>query len=180
MTSATTGPSDSTGVRELAALPQAIAPGRDLWPQIAAVLAPPPNSVGAAPQAPRKRAAVRWVPRLLLASVPVLVAVTVWIWFEFGGSTVTHTGERLVWAPSGPADRRVVSAPAQVASLAAGLRPEVSASLAAIHTAQSGIKAAMAADGESPLLREMLASTRREEARVLMAAQHADELAGQR
>jgi hypothetical protein len=170
------GPKDS--VTTLRDLPQAIEPGRDLWPQIEAQIGR--NGVRAVAGSSRRGAAVplRW---LAAAAMVGCVAVGVWI----GRSALPGVAP----APLAPALRPEsgalptawVSDPryqrsheelmrslgAQVAALPPASRAKVMASLTTIRQAKQELESALGKDPGNALLQELLVNTYQDEMRVL-------------
>jgi hypothetical protein len=174
------GPKDR--VTTLRDLPQAIEPGRDLWPEIEARIAgrgaasPAPVTAGGARRgAP---APLRW---LAAAAMVGCVAVGVWI----GRSVVPGAGPvplapvtrpvsgtvQAAWV-SDPRYRRaheelMRSLGTQLATLPPASRAKVMASLATIHQAKQQLESALGKDPGNALLQELLVNTYQDEMRVL-------------
>jgi hypothetical protein len=171
------GPKDS--VTTLRDLPQAIEPGRDLWPQIEAQIGR--NGVRAVAAGGSRRGAAVPLQWLAAAAMVACVAVGVWI----GRSALPGVAPApLAQAPrpeSGALQTAWVSDPryqreheqlmrslgAQVAALPPASRAKVMASLATISQAKQEIESALGKDPGNALLQELLVNTYQDEMRVL-------------
>ncbi len=172
-------------IKSLRDLPQDIAPPRDLWPQIAAQIAPAaqaPTSDAARPAAAGRIVRMRW-----LAAAAMLACLAVGMWIDRslllprveGGalSVGTHA------TPGAPANLDVayVSDPryqrqraalldalqGQLQALPPGTRTKVLASLATIDKAKQDLQSALGKDPGNALLQELLVNTYQDEMRVL-------------
>jgi hypothetical protein len=182
---------DARKVGSLRELPQAIEPGRDLWPHIAARLneiqAAAPPVTGAQLIPPRLRGMrLRW---LAAAAMVASVAVGVWIGRSLLPLAPAASGEASMSAPYGlgaatgatALDAAYVSDPryareravllrslqARLAALPPPARAKVMASLAAIAKAKEDLERALGKDPGNALLQELLVNTYQDEMRVL-------------
>ena len=174
------GPRDS--VMTLRDLPQAIEPGRDLWPQIESQIAgrgaavPMPVAAGAARR--RTAAPLRW---LAAAAMVGCVAVGVWIGRSMlpgsgpaplaRGTRPESAAMQTAWV-SDPRYQRereqlMRSLGAQLAALPPASRAKVMASLATISKAKQELESALGKDPGNALLQELLVNTYQDEMRVL-------------
>jgi hypothetical protein len=179
-------------VSSLRDLPQAIAPGRDLWSQIEAEISAP--SAAAAPGASGGRRAVftRGRPWLAAAAMVSCVAIGVWIGRAgLPGSAPVTVGPGAAPIPESGAmlDAAYVSDPryqrehaalmkslqAQLATLPAPTRAKVMASLATIGHARRELEEALGRDPSSALLQELLVNTYQDEMRVLTDVREASD-----
>src|SRR5580658_580952 len=192
---------DERQVSSLRELPQAIEPGRDLWPGIAArineIQAAAPSVTGANPIPPRRSGArLRW---LAAAAMVASVAVGVWIGRsvvprEGGQGTgvasklTAQTGATDPGAPTAldtayEADPRyqhqraalLGSLQAQLAKLPPASRAKVMASLETIWHAKQDLEQALGKDPGNALLEELLVNTYQDEMRVLTDVHEASE-----
>jgi hypothetical protein len=197
-----TGPrdGDESKVSSLSQLPQAIEPGRDLWPQIEAQLqavqAAAPPATGAQTSLARRRVArLRW---LAAAAMVASVAVGVWI----GRSLLPPVGRgaaapQAVSTPPGYAAATGASAldaayvsdpryareraallrslPARLAALPPPARAKVMASLATLKKAKEDLESALGKDPGNALLQELLVDTYQDEMRVLTDVREASD-----
>jgi hypothetical protein len=197
-----TGPRDGDDrkVTALSQLPQAIEPGRDLWPQIEAQLqaiqAAAPPVTGAQTILARQRGArLRW---LAAAAMVASVAIGVWI----GRSLLPSVGpaaavQGAVGTPPGFAavtgasaldaayvsDPRYArqraallrSLPARLAALPPPARAKVMASLATLKKAKEDLESALGKDPGNALLQELLIDTYQDEMRVLTDVREASD-----
>ncbi len=183
---------DERQVSSLRELPQAIEPGRDLWPGIAArineIQAAAPSVTGANPIPPRRSGArLRW---LAAAAMVASVAVGVWIGRSLlppvgngapapqamstppGYSAVTGASALDAAFVSDPRYARqraalLRSLPARLAALPPPARAKVMASLAALKKAKEDLESALGKDPGNALLQELLVDTYQDEMRVL-------------
>jgi len=174
-------------IKSLSDLPQDIAPPRDLWPQIAAQIAPSadaarPRGLTRSPVAGRS-VRLRW---LAAAAMVACLAVGVWVdrsllplrTMSGGGASSVSTA-----TPGAPTslDVAYVSDPryqrqhaallsslqAQLSALPPGTRTKVLASLATIGKAKQDLESALGKDPGNALLQELLVNTYQDEMRVL-------------
>jgi hypothetical protein len=182
---------DERQVSSLRELPQAIEPGRDLWPGIAArineIQAAAPSVTGANPIPPRRSGArLRW---LAAAAMVASVAVGVWIGRSLlppvghaptlqamstppGYGAVTGASALDAAYVSDPRYARqraalLRSLPARLAALPPPARAKVMASLAALKKAKEDLESALGKDPGNALLQELLVDTYQDEMRVL-------------
>jgi hypothetical protein len=169
-------------VKSLGELTGAIAPARDLWPEIERQIA----ASRAAPVAPRRRSVPpRW---LAAAAMVACVAVGVWIGRGFlpgapppvpgnaqapqhdtGLSPPTMLDAKYVSDPRYQRERTALlqSAQAQIAALPPPARAKVLASLKALQGAKEDLEQALGKDPSNALLQELLVNTYQDEMRVL-------------
>jgi hypothetical protein len=175
-------------INSLGDLPQDIAPARDLWPAIAAQIAPGADAVKASdaarvPPVAGSIVRLRW---LAAAAAVACLAVGVWIDRSLlplpqvnGGAPTASTHA----TPGAPAslDVAYVSDPryqrqraallgslrAQLNALPPGTRTKVLASLATIGKAKEDLESALGKDPGNALLQELLVNTYQDEMRVL-------------
>ena len=174
------GPKDS--VMTLRDLPQAIEPGRDLWPQIEARIAghgaasPAPAAAGVA-----RRRTVAARAYLAAAAMVGCVAVGVWV----GRSVLPGAGPAPLAQAARPESGAMLTAwvsdpryqreheqlmrslGAQLAALPPASRAKVMASLATISKAKQELEGALGKDPGNALLQELLVNTYQDEMRVL-------------
>jgi hypothetical protein len=191
------GPQDAGGrkVTALAELPQAIAPPRDLWPDIATRLEPRASGGAGA----RRAQQLRW---LAAAAMVACVAVGVWIGRSSlnGAGTAAHlTAQAPGNAQPGPSlagldaptalDAAYITDPryrqqraallksleARIATLPPASRDKVLASLATIRQAKQDLEQALGKDPSNALLQELLVNTYQDEMRVLTDVQQASD-----
>jgi hypothetical protein len=174
-------------IKSLRDLPQDVAPPRDLWPQIAAQIAPAAQGPNASDAARGSGAAGRIVRMRWLAAAAMLACLAVGMWIDRslllprveGGalSAGTHA------TPGAPANLDVayVSDPryqrqraallnalqGQLQALPPGTRTKVLASLATIDKAKQDLQSALGKDPGNALLQELLVNTYQDEMRVL-------------
>jgi hypothetical protein len=175
-------------ISSLRDLPQDMAPPRDLWPDIAAQIAPQDAVVRAAAAARRPAAArlaqLRW---LAAAAMVAAVAVGIWVGRELLPLPGRAESGATVAGVSGPPDAAaalgvayvadpryqhqraalVANLQARLATLPPDSRTKVLASLAAIDKAKSDLEAALGKDPSNALLQELLVNTYQDEMRVL-------------
>jgi len=180
-------------VASLRDLPQAVAPPRDLWPDIAAQLARE-QSTGGGARGARLRPS-KWHVAGLAAGV-ALLAVGIWI-----GRSVIPVGSVPEVKKTVIADARVpadvvhaafVSDPryvtqrtelvrsleARIAALPPESQEKVTASLATIRQSMTDIEAALGKDPSNALLQELLVNTYQDEMRVLTTVHEAGNAGG--
>jgi len=185
-----TEPDARSRVTALRDLPQAIEPGRDLWPQIEAQLAEggraAPAGVAVATTARRTASTrLRW---LAAAAMVGCVAVGIWI----GRSVLPGAAPQLAQS-SRPAsgtmqtawvsdprylrqhDALVQSLAAQLATLPPASRAKVMTSLAAVRQAKQELEDALGKDPGNALLQELLVNTYQDEMRVLTDVREASD-----
>jgi hypothetical protein len=185
------GANESRTVRSLGDLPQALAPGRDLWPQIEARIGTP--SAAATPAAGgRRRAALARGPWLAAAAMVGCVAVGVWIGRAGLPGSAPMTVNRGVAPVTGPpamveatyvTDPRyqrehaalMKSLQTQLATMPPATRTKVMASLATIAHARSELEEALGRDPSNALLEELLVNTYQDEMRVLTDVREASD-----
>jgi hypothetical protein len=189
----TDSPANGSGpVSSLCDLPQSVAPGRDLWPQIEAAISAPRESAAPATAGGRRAVSLRGRPWLAAAAMVACVAVGVWIGrAALPGSARVTAGTRLPPAAesAGMLDAAYVSDPryqrehaalmkslqAQLATLPAPTRTKVMASLATIEHARQDLEQALGRDPSNALLQELLVNTYQDEMRVLTDVREAGE-----
>ena len=185
-------------VSSLGELPQAIEPGRDLWPQIEARLkdaqAAPSRDRGARQgQTPQRRVPLRW---LAAAAMVGSVAIGVWIGRSFlpvpGHASFAQSSVTTARPADGSAtdfDAAYVTDPryerqraallrslqAQLAAMPPPARAKVMASLATVHQAKQDLEQALGKDPGNALLQELLVNTCQDEMRVLTDVREASE-----
>jgi len=174
-------------ISSLRDLPQDVAPPRDLWPGIAAQIAPQDATARAA--APERRSAPRLAQLRWLAAAAMVAAVAVGIWVgrellplpgKIGSGAPVATVNGPAGAPSAlgvayVADPRyqhqraalIANLQARLATLPPQSRTKVLASLAAIDKAKSDLESALGKDPSNALLQELLVNTYQDEMRVL-------------
>jgi hypothetical protein len=160
-------------------LPQDIAPGRDLWPGIAAAIgADAGPRTGSAAMAPPPRPHTPH-PLLALAAAAACVAVGVWL----GRATAppptaavappASSAVPVSYAPDARFDRAREELLRDVGVRLAALPPEsrakVEASLADLQRARTEIESALGRDPGNALLQAMLVNSYQDEMRVLAA-----------
>ena len=180
-------------------LASSIAPGRDLWPGIAAAIAAAPRDTlpsgsapgpepepAAAPRpgaavsalrvAPRHRRPAAWTYALGLAATVACLAVGIWI----GRASAPAARAAVAGAAFAPDARfgrerqaLLVQARLGMTRLAPEDRAKVEASLATIRRAIADIRAALGDDPGNQLLQEMLVNSYQDEIRVLTAVKEA-------
>jgi hypothetical protein len=151
----------------LATLPRELAPARDLWPAIAATLAP------------KRAARARWP--LGLAAGIAAAAIAGFVGWRTGRETVVLTtavepatqlsAGRLQVSFEAPADPEFLAARAalersyheRLALLAPPTRARIEQNLDIIREANADIRRALAADPQSPVLQRLLESTWQQE-----------------
>jgi hypothetical protein len=185
-------------VSSLRELPQAIEPGRDLWPQIEVRLkdaqaAPSRDSHWRPAQTRRRRVPLRW---LAAAAMVGSVAIGVWIGRSFlpvpgqasfaqssattarpaGGSASTFNAG-YVTDPRYERQRAALlrSLQAQLAAMPPPARAKVLASLATVQQAKQDLEQALGKDPGNALLQELLVNTCQDEMRVLTDVREASE-----
>ena len=183
--------SDERTVKSLRELPPALAPGRDLWPEIEARLGASPGvstaTQSAAAAARARAASVRW---LAAAAMVACVAVGVWVGRDLvpagapGAAPVPTAGGTTPATPlseGAAVDAAYVSDPryrhqraelmksvqARLEAMPEPARAKVAASLAAIETAKKDLESALGKDPSNALLQELLINTYQDEMRVL-------------
>jgi hypothetical protein len=174
-------------IKSLGDLPQDIAPTRDLWPQIAAQIAPSAHpaqlAVTKMTPAAARTARLRW-----LAAAAALACLAIGIWIDRSLLPLRTTNEGAALSvstatPSAPAslDVAYVSDPryqrqraallktlqAQLNTLPPVTRTKVLASLATIGKAKKDLEDALGKDPGNALLQELLVNTYQDEMRVL-------------
>ena len=170
---------DVTTLREL---PQAIEPGRDLWPQIEARIAGR-DAAAPAPQVPAATYRSRSMPLRWLAAAAMVGTLAVGVWI--GRSVLPGAGAPPLAQAARPAAATLpvawVSDPryqrqheelmrtlsAQLATLPPASRAKVVASLTAIRQAKQDLENALGKDPGNALLQELLVNTYQDEMRVL-------------
>jgi hypothetical protein len=180
-------------VSSLGELPQSIAPGRDLWPQIEAQISVPAAAGAAAGAASARRAVfARRRPWLAAAAMVCCVAVGVWIGRAgLPGSAPPTASKGASPGAGGPSmveasyvtDPRyqrehaalMKSLEAQLATLPAPTRSKVTASLATIEHARQDLEQALGRDPSNALLQELLVNTYQDEMRVLTDVREASD-----
>jgi hypothetical protein len=181
------GANESRAVSSLRDLPQSLAPGRDLWPQIEAQISGP----AAAGAAAGRRAAFARRPWLAAAAMVGCVAVGVWVGRVGlpGSAPVTVTRTVPVAESAAMLDAAYVSDPryqrehaalmkslqSQLATLPAPTRAKVMASLATIGHARQDLEQALGRDPSNALLQELLVNTYQDEMRVLTDVREASD-----
>ena len=171
-----TEPDARSRVTALRDLPQAIEPGRDLWPQIEAQLAEGGRAASTR---------LRW---LAAAAMVGCVAVGIWI----GRSVLPGAAPQLAQSSrpaSGTMQTAWVSDPryqrqhdalmqslaAQLATLPPASRAKVMTSLAAVRQAKQELEDALGKDPGNALLQELLVNTYQDEMRVLTDVREASD-----
>jgi hypothetical protein len=186
------GANESRTVGSLRDLPQSLAPGRDLWPQIEAQIGAP--AAGATRAAGRGRRAVFARPRPWLAAAAMVGCVAVGIWVGrvgFPGSTPTTARTGAATVPGTPTmveaayvtDPRyqrehaalMKSLQAQLATMPPATRAKVMGSLATIAHARADLEQALGRDPSNALLQELLVNTYQDEMRVLTDVREASD-----
>jgi hypothetical protein len=179
-------------VSSLGDLPQSIAPGRDLWPQIEAQISAPAaaGTVAAAPST-RRAGFARRRPWLAAAAMVCCVAIGVWIGRAGLPGSPPVTADKAA-APAGsptmveaayvtdPRYQRehaalMKSLEAQLATMPAPTRSKVMASLATIEHARQDLEQALGRDPSNALLQELLVNTYQDEMRVLTDVREASD-----
>ena len=145
--------------RELAQLPREIAPPRDLWPAISRAIRPAPRQ--------------RWPMALAAAASGALLAAALsWAILHNRPSSVPAPAQAALAGPAADlADPSYVAARAELehsfherlALLEPVTRARIEQSLLVIRNAQDDIRKALAADPASPVLQELLDTTRHDE-----------------
>jgi hypothetical protein len=172
-------------VKSLGELAPAIAPARDLWPQIEAQIAAE-RAAPAAPRGPR-----RWAPPprwLAAAAMLACVAVGIWIGRAYlpgatpqvpasvnGTARPPQLSQGTVLDAAYVSDPRyqrartalLKSAQAQIEALPPASRAKVVASLKALQSAKEDLEQALGKDPSNALLQELLVNTYQDEMRVL-------------
>lgn len=190
----TDSPANGSGpVRSLRELPQSVAPGRDLWPQIEAGIRAPRQGIAPAPTGGRRAVFfMRSRPWLAAAAMVACVAVGVWIGraaLPGAGPVTANTGAAPGVGSGAMLDAVYVSDPryqrehaalmkslqAQLATLPAPTRTKVMASLATIEHARQDLEQALGRDPSNALLQELLVNTYQDEMRVLTDVREAGE-----
>jgi hypothetical protein len=186
------GMNEPRAVSSLRDLPQSIAPGRDLWPQIEAAIGAP--AAGAAPVRASGRRAVFTRPRPWLAAAAMVGCIAVGVWIGRVGlpESAPLTAERGT-APNSASSAMVEAAyvtdpryqrehaalmkslQAQLATLPAPTRAKVMASLATIGHARQDLEQALGRDPSNALLQELLVNTYQDEMRVLTDVREASD-----
>jgi hypothetical protein len=186
-------PANGSGpVRSLRELPQSVAPGRDLWPQIEAGIHAPREGATPATSGARRAVFRRSRPWLAAAAMVACVAVGVWIGrAALPGSAPLATAPGTAPGAGGGAmlDAAYVSDPryqrehaalmkslqAELATLPAPTRGKVMASLATIEHARQDLEQALGRDPSNALLQELLVNTYQDEMHVLTDVREAGE-----
>jgi hypothetical protein len=187
------GANEPRTVSSLRDLPQAIAPARDLWPQIEAEINAPSTGAAAPGTAGGRRAVfTRRRPWLAAAAMVGCVAIGVWIGRAGlpGSAPVTaHRGAAPAPESGAVLDAAYVSDPryqrehaalmkslqAQLATLPAPTRAKVMESLATIGHARRELEEALGRDPSNALLQELLVDTYQDEMRVLTDVREASD-----
>jgi hypothetical protein len=177
-------------IKSLRDLPQDIAPPRDLWPGIAAQIAPSADAVKASDVAPARPAAGRIVRLRWLAAAAAVACLAVGMWVdrsllrppgtvEGGAPTVSTDGTAgapasldVSYVPDARYQRQraalLGSLQAQLNTLPAATRTKVLASLATIGKAKQDLESALGKNPGDALLQELLVNTYQDEMRVLI------------
>jgi|ERR1700722_11240719 len=180
-----TGPKERS-VKSLGALPEAIEPRRDLWPEIEARLkAETPPTATVLRSTGTRLGQLRW---LAAAAMVASVAVGVWIGRDVVPLSAQVPGSGKVIPPqaaapqqTGAVDAAFVSDPryarqraellqslqARLDAMPEQARAKVTASLAAIETAKKDLEGALGKDPSNALLQELLINTYQDEMRAL-------------
>jgi hypothetical protein len=182
-------------ITSLRDLPQDVAPPRDLWPAIAAQIAP--QSVTAFARHTARPASARLMQMRWLAAAAMVAAVAVGIWVgrdllpfrgtAAGGAPALNaqngagaTGKvDVTYVPDARYQRQraalLASLQAQLATLPPESRVKVLTSLAAIDKAKSDLESALGKDPSNALLQGLLVNTYQDEMRVLAAVHTASD-----
>jgi hypothetical protein len=179
-------------VGSLRDLPQSLAPGRDLWPQIEAQIGAP--SAGATQAAGGGRRGLFTRPRSWLAAAAMVGCVAVGVWIgrvAVPGSAPATVRNGAAPVPGTPAmveaayvtDPRyqrehaalMKSLQAQLATMPAPTRAKVMESLATIAHARADLEQALGRDPSNALLQELLVNTYQDEMRVLTDVREASD-----
>jgi hypothetical protein len=175
-------------IKSLRDLPQDIAPPRDLWPGIAAHIAPPADAVKASDVAAARPAAGRIVRLRWLAAAAALACLAVGMWIdrsllpfpgkvEGGALTVSTKGAAgpaldVSYVPDARYQRQraalLASLQARLNELPPETRTKVLASLATIGKAKEDLERALGKNPGDALLQELLVNTYQDEMRVLI------------
>jgi len=176
-------------IKSLSDLPRDIAPPRDLWPQIAAQIAPSADAAHPT-DVTRSRVAGRSVRLRWLAAAAMVTCLAVGVWIDRsllplpgnvqGGTSSVATRTVTPGSPtsldvafvSDPRYQRqraalLSSLQAQLSALPPGTRTKVLASLATIGKAKEDLESALGKDPGNALLQELLVNTYQDEMRVL-------------
>jgi hypothetical protein len=165
-------------IKRIDELTQTAPPARDLWPAIAAAIEAEKSGTAVAAGLQRRQ---RWLPAAGMAAAVALVAIGVLIGRTFGPVQVVQTAG--VQQPSAnviPAALReanyrkqrdvlLVEVQHKLASMPAGERVKVEASLATLRRSIGEIEAALGRDPANALLQELLVNSVQEEMRALTA-----------
>jgi hypothetical protein len=176
-------------IKSLRELPQDIAPPRDLWPQIAAQIAPSADPTKSS-DVTRVTATGRIVRLRWLAAAAAVACVAVGMWVdrsllplpgkvEGGAPTVSAHGTAgapasldVAYVPDARYQRQraalLGSLQVQLNALPPGTRSKVLASLATIGKAKQDLERALGKDPGNALLQELLVNTYQDEMRVLI------------
>jgi anti-sigma-K factor RskA len=181
-------------ITSLRDLPQDVAPPRDLWPEIAAQIAPqamvaPARHTGGAVSA--RPSQMRW---LAAAAMVAAVAVGIWVGRDLlplpGTAAGTPTlnarnaagsaaNVNVAYVPDARYQRQraqlLASLQTQLATLPPESRAKVLASLAAIDKAKADLESALGKDPSNALLQGLLVNTYQDEMRVLAAVHTASD-----
>ena len=146
-------------INSLGDLPRDIAPARDLWPGIAAQIAPSADTVKASDTARVPAAAGRIVRLRWLAAAAALACLAP------ASLDVAYVSD-----PRYQRQRAALlgSLQAQLNALPAGTRTKVLASLATIGKAKQDLESALGKNPGDALLQELLVNTYQDEMRVLI------------
>ena len=177
-------------IKSLRDLPQDIAPPRDLWPGIAAQIAPSADAVKASDVAPARPAAGRIVRLRWLAAAAAVACLAVGMWIdrsllplpgkvEGGAPTVSAHGTAgapasldVSYVPDARYQRQraalLGSLQAHLNALPPDTRTKVLASLATIGKAKQDLESALGKNPGDALLQELLVNTYQDEMRVLI------------
>lgn len=173
----------SRTVSSLRDLPQPVAPGRDLWPQIEAQISGPAAAAESGAAA-RWRTGIARRPWVAAAAMAACVAVGVWIGragLPGSASVTARTGAAPRPQSTGMLEAAYVTDPryqreraalmkslqTQLATLPPPTRAKVMASLATIEHARQDLEQALGRDPSNALLQELLVNTYQDEMRVL-------------
>ncbi|HEY6353304.1 MAG TPA: hypothetical protein VIY30_02345 [Burkholderiaceae bacterium] len=177
-------------IKALRDLPQDIAPPRDLWPGIAAQIAPAADAAKGSDVARVTPAVGRIVRLRWLAAAAAVACLAVGMWIdrsllqppgkvEGGAPTVSTRGSSgapasldVAYVPDARYQRQraalLGSLQAQLNALPPGTRTKVLASLATIGKAKQDLESALGKNPGDALLQELLVNTYQDEMRVLI------------